>query len=137
MKILVGFNQNIKDINFFKQYLNSYYPEVLFATVRALPDYLDIANKVAVEEFTKAIIITNNAVEVFLVANKVKNCRAAPLLDEYTAAFCVKHNNTNIAIIPLDIISQDYAVKLINIFLTAKFEGNRHAQRLAMLDKLS
>ena len=70
-----------------------------------------------------------------MVANKVKGVRCALCWSEETAQLAKEHNNANLLSIGQRQIDQDLALKIIDTWLNAQFEGGRHIRRIEMLDK--
>tara|TARA_Y100000022_G_C13258059_1_gene380918 strand:+ start:2461 stop:2892 length:432 start_codon:yes stop_codon:yes gene_type:complete len=70
-----------------------------------------------------------------MVANKVKGVRCALCWSEETAQLAKEHNNANVLSIGQRQIDQDLALKIIDTWLNAQFEGGRHIRRIEMLDK--
>lgn len=137
MKVTIILNKQVGDASLIKEYFNTRNLEVFCKEYSGnLLDYYHIAQDICNNKFDKGVIVTNNGVGAFLVTTKVKSSIAVPLLDEYTAEYSVAHNNAKIAILPLSIISESYAVKLIDIFFNATFHEGRHSKRLAMMNKL-
>ncbi|GAC1312664.1 MAG: ribose 5-phosphate isomerase B [Mucilaginibacter sp.] len=97
-------------------------------------DYPDFAHPVAsaVEsgEFDFGILICGSANGVAITANKHQDIRAAICWNEELATLARSHNNANIVCIPARFISIDEAKKIVQTFLSTKFEGGRHANRV-------
>ena len=70
-----------------------------------------------------------------MVANKVKGVRCALCWSEETAQLAKEHNNANVLSIGQRQIDLDLALKIIDTWLNAQFEGGRHIRRIEMLDK--
>ena len=70
-----------------------------------------------------------------MAANKVKGVRCALCWSEETARLAKEHNNANVLSIGQRQISQDLALNIIDTWLNAEFEGDRHIRRIEMLDK--
>ena len=71
-----------------------------------------------------------------MAANKVKGVRCALCWSEQTARLAKEHNNANVLSIGQRQISKSLALKIIDTWLDAKFEGGRHIRRIGMLDKV-
>ena len=69
-----------------------------------------------------------------MVANKVKGIRCALCWSEDTARLAKEHNDANVISIGERQISEDLAIKIVDIWLNSTFEGGRHAKRIKMLD---
>ena len=70
-----------------------------------------------------------------MAANKVKGVRCALCWNEETARLAKEHNNANVLSIGQRQISQELALNIIDTWLNAEFEGDRHIRRIEMLDK--
>ena len=70
-----------------------------------------------------------------MAANKVKGVRCALCWSEDTARLAKEHNNANVLSIGQRQISQELALNIIDTWLNADFEGDRHIRRIEMLDK--
>ncbi len=70
-----------------------------------------------------------------MAANKVKGVRCALCWSEETARLAKEHNNANVLSIGQRQISQELALVIIDTWLNAEFEGDRHIRRIEMLDK--
>ena len=69
-----------------------------------------------------------------MAANKVKGVRCALCWSVETAKLAKEHNNANLIAIGERQISKDLAIKIIDTWLSASFEGGRHQRRIQMLD---
>lgn len=81
-------------------------------------------------EKSRAIIICGSGIGMSMVANKFKNIRAALCNDEYAAEMSRRHNNANILTMGARVIDLKRALKIVDIWLTTKFEGDRHQKRI-------
>ena len=70
-----------------------------------------------------------------MAANKVKGVRCALCWSEETARLAKEHNNANVLSIGQRQISEELALNIIDAWLNAEFEGDRHIRRIEMLDK--
>ena len=95
-----------------------------------------VAEKVASGEAQKGILLCGTGIGMSIAANKVKGIRAAVLSDEFSAAACSAHNDANILCLGGRVVSPEKAVKLVDLWLTTPFEGDRHVRRLAMITDL-
>ena len=101
-------------------------------------DYPDYAHPVASEvENNKAdlgILICGSGNGINMTANKHQGIRSALCWQEDIAEMARLHNNANIIALPARYISEELALKCVDIFINTDFEGGRHAQRV---DKIS
>ena len=94
------------------------------------PVALDVENKNA--EF--GIVICGSGNGIAMTANKHQEIRCALCWTKEIAILARQHNNANIISIPARFTSIEQAVEMVAVFLTTKFEGGRHANRV---DKIS
>ena len=102
-------------------------------------DYADYAHPVAfkVEDNSevKGILICGSGIGVSIAANRFKKIRAAVCYNQISASLARKHNNANVLCLGARLIHFKNAQKIINTFITTKFEGGRHTARVKKLDK--
>lgn len=97
-------------------------------------DYPDYAHPCAcaVESgecsFGIAMCGTGNGISMTL--NHHQGIRAALCWKPEIASLAKQHNNANILVMPARFISQDMAVKILDAYLDAEFEGGRHQRRI-------
>lgn len=97
-------------------------------------DYPDFAHPaaMAVEDgrcaFGIAMCGSGNGIQMTL--NKHQGIRAALCWLPELAALAKQHNNANILVLPARFISYEEAVKMVDAYLDAKFEGGRHQRRI-------
>lgn len=97
-------------------------------------DYPDYAHPAAdaVESgecaFGIAMCGTGNGIAMTL--NKHQKIRAALCWLPEIAALAKQHNNANILVLPARFISDEDAVKILDAYLDAGFEGGRHSRRI-------
>ena len=97
-------------------------------------DYPDVirpgAQAVADGTCEIGIVIGGSGNGEAMVANKVPGIRCAVCWNEYTAEMAKRHNNANVIAIGERTISEDMAIKIVDIWLTTEFEGGRHLLRI-------
>lgn len=102
-------------------------------------DYPDIgfaaAEAVAKGECDRGIAICGSGVGMSIVTNKVKGIRAALCTSETIARLSRQHNDSNMLILPGRFISFEEAKKIVDTWLTTKFDGGRHQRRLYKIKK--
>lgn len=64
-------------------------------------------------------------------ANKVHGVRAALCHDETTARLARNHNDANVLALGARFVAPELATTILDVFVTATFEGGRHVPRLA------
>lgn len=99
-------------------------------------DYPQIAQKVgqavASGQLECGILVCGTGIGMCMVANKVKGIRAAMAFNTFTAQRAREHNDANILCLGAE-NDQSQLPEIINIFLTTKFEGGRHTERIQMI----
>ena len=118
-------NQNIKTVD-----LGTYSQERI--------DYTDYAamlsKKISINH--KGILICGTGIGMSMMANRFIGIRAALCTSPYMAEMSVKHNNANVLCLGSRILSRPIAYKIVEVFLSTKFEGGRHQRRVKKMDKL-
>lgn len=103
-------------------------------------DYPDYAEKVAtavVSGVARAgILVCGTGIGMSIAANKIPGIRAALVHDEFTAQMAAEHNDANILVLGGRVLTSEQGVRLVDIWLTSRFEGGRHQQRLAKIAAL-
>jgi ribose 5-phosphate isomerase B len=91
---------------------------------------LTVAQDVAVSLESKGIIIDGTGVASAIVANKIRNIRATPCTDEFTAHSAREHNDSNILTLGARILSTEKVHNIIRTWLETPFGGGRHERRV-------
>ncbi|MGZ4097480.1 MAG: ribose 5-phosphate isomerase B [Bacteroidia bacterium] len=101
-------------------------------------DYPDYGHAVAMAVLSKevemGILMCGSGNGINMSANKHKGIRAALCWNSEIAALARQHNDANILVLPARYISKEEAFKCVDVFLTEKFEGGRHQQRIEKID---
>ena len=97
-------------------------------------DYPDFVHPVASDvndgKADFGILICGSANGVAMTANKYQNVRAGICWMNEITELTRQHNNANIICIPARYTAIPQAIKMIDTFLTTKFEGGRHQKRV-------
>lgn len=97
-------------------------------------DYPDFAIKVAGAvsrgEVELGILVCGTGIGMSITANKFPGVRAALATDEFMAQMAKEHNNANILVLGGRVLSEEVAVKMMNVWLDTEYEGGRHQRRL-------
>ncbi len=103
-------------------------------------DYPDYAHQVgsAVNNGTykRGIVICGSGNGVQMTVNKYPNVRCALCWTEEIASLARRHNDANILSMPARFISEDLALRIVDIFLSTQFEGGRHQRRVEKINKI-
>ena len=96
-------------------------------------DYPDYAKKVARNVSSKktnmGILVCGSGTGMAMSANKFRKIRAAVCYNSVSTRLSRTHNNANILALGSRLTKEKEAIKLVNIFLSTKFEGGRHLRR--------
>ena len=96
-------------------------------------DYPDYAKKVARSVSSKktnmGILVCGSGTGMAMSANKFRKIRAAVCYNSVSTRLSRTHNNANILALGSRLTKKKQAIKLVNIFLSTKFEGGRHLRR--------
>ena len=96
-------------------------------------DYPDYAKKVARNVSSKktnmGILVCGSGTGMAMSANKFRKIRAAVCYNLVSTRLSRTHNNANILALGSRLTKKKEAIKLVNIFLSTKFEGGRHLRR--------
>jgi ribose 5-phosphate isomerase B len=97
-------------------------------------DYPDYAKKVARNISSKrtnmGILVCGSGTGMAMSANKFRKIRAAVCYNSASTRLSRTHNNANILALGSRLTKKREAMKLVNIFLSTKFEGGRHLRRI-------
>ena len=104
------------------------------------PDYAArIGRAVASGEFDRGVLVCGTGIGMAIAANKVPGARAAPVVDEASAALSREHNDANVLALGARVTSPELAIRLLDLFLDTPFAGGRHQRRIdkiAALDQV-
>jgi len=99
------------------------------------PDFaLPVAQAVGAGKAELGLLVCTSGVGVTITANKVAGVRAALVSDEETAGLCRQHNDVNTLCLSGKKTPAELARKILTAFISAKFEGGRHARRVRKMD---
>jgi len=108
-------------------------------------DYPDIAREVSekVLETPKSVgvLLCGTGIGMSMAANKLHGIRAALCADENAAEMARRHNDANIVAIGARTTDLEMAKKILEKFLTTKFEGaepagERHLKRVQKMNEI-
>ncbi len=101
------------------------------------PDNAKVAcERVATGDADRVVLVCGSGIGMAMSANKVKDCRAAVLHNQWEAEMTRRHNNANVACFGARAIGEDLALACLEVFLKTDFEGGRHEGRIAKMDAL-
>lgn len=101
-------------------------------------DYPDYAHKVSRDILggmaDLGILICGSGNGIAMTANKHRGIRCALCWNAEVAALSRLHNDANILALPARFISEEEAIKCVDAFLSTRFEGGRHVERVRKID---
>ncbi|MDR1886778.1 MAG: RpiB/LacA/LacB family sugar-phosphate isomerase [Prevotellaceae bacterium] len=69
-----------------------------------------------------------------MVLNRHRGVRAALCWNKEIAALARKHNNANVCVLPAHFLTNGEAEEIVCTFLSASFDGGRHARRIGKIN---
>ena len=101
------------------------------------PDFAMLAaEKVSHGDYDRGILICGSGIGMCVVANKFPGIRAAVCHDVSAAEMSRKHNDSNMLGLGADVINEELARKILNVWLETKFEGGRHLRRIQKISEI-
>lgn len=101
------------------------------------PDYaLKVAEEVVAQNFELGILICGTGIGISISANKVPGIRAALCHDTFSAHSTREHNNANILTLGERVVGRGLALDIVDAFINAKFEGDRHQKRIDKITEI-
>lgn len=92
------------------------------------------AERVASVDCRLGIILCGTGQGIMMAANKVKGIRCGVCSDTFSARMIRQHNDANILSLGARVVGEGLALDIVDAFLTAEFEGGRHATRVDMIE---
>jgi ribose 5-phosphate isomerase B len=80
------------------------------------------------------IILCGTGQGIMMAANKVKGVRCGVCADTFSARMIRQHNDANMLSIEARVVGEGLARDIVDAFLGARFDGGRHAVRVAMIE---
>ena len=82
------------------------------------------------------ILVCGTGIGMSMAANKHKGIRAACCSDTFSARLTRLHNNANFLCIGARVLGAGLALDLVDEFVNAEFEGDRHVKRLSLIEDI-
>lgn len=143
MKIVIGNDHVALDMKYqIKDYLESKGHEVIDVGTDSnercdYPVYGEAAaNMIISGKADCGILICGTGIGISLSANKVNGIRACVCSEPYSARLSKQHNNTNVLAFGARVIGIELAKMIVDEWLNASFEGERHQRRIDMLSEI-
>lgn len=81
----------------------------------------------------RGILICGTGIGVSISANKIRGVRAALCGDCFSAEMTRRHNDANILALGARVVGAGLALKIVDTFLDAPFDGGRHVRRVEQM----
>jgi ribose 5-phosphate isomerase B len=99
------------------------------------PDFAHaVARGVAEGRYRLGVLVCGTGIGMSIAANRHVGVRAAVCTESFTARMARAHNDANVLCLGSRVIGLGVAQEVLRAFLEARFEGGRHAPRVAKLD---
>ena len=95
-----------------------------------------VAHLVADQKVDSGILICKTGAGSAIAANKIKHIRAALCCSIKAARLARQHNNANILVMGSDFVSSHRAKRMIEEWLSARFQAGRHTRRVAQISQM-
>ena len=95
-----------------------------------------VARAVAAGQAERGILVCGTGIGMSIAANKIPSIRAAAVSDCFTAQATREHNDANILCLGERTVGPGLAMRIVDTYLAAQFQGGRHQTRLDMIAAL-
>ena len=95
-----------------------------------------VAKDVVSGEAERGVLICGTGIGMSITANKFPGIRATLCHNEFTASASREHNNANILVMGARVLEMDMMKKIIDIWFSTDFGGDRHQIRLDMISDI-
>jgi ribose 5-phosphate isomerase B len=100
-------------------------------------DYPDFAHALAsaieAGEVDSGMLVCGTGVGMSIAANRHAGVRAVVCSEPLSARMSRRHNDANVLCLGARVVGPDTALDILDAFLSAEFEGGRHAKRVAKI----
>ena len=99
------------------------------------PDFAKlVAESVAGQRAKFGLLVCTTGVGMSITANKVPGVRAALVFNDQMAALARQHNDANVLCFGEKNTTAEQAIRMMDAFLGANFEGGRHERRVGKIE---
>lgn len=95
-----------------------------------------LCKKIQSGEAELGILVCGTGIGMSMAANKHRGIRAACCSDTFSARLTRLHNNANVLCIGARVVGAGLAIDLVEAFINAEFEGDRHIKRLSLIEDI-
>lgn len=96
----------------------------------------EAARRVAAGNHDLGIILCGTGQGIMMAANKVRGIRCGVCADPFSARMIRQHNDANMLALGARVVGEGLALEIVTAFVSAGFEGGRHARRVDMIAAL-
>lgn len=101
------------------------------------PDFAGaVAHAVAAGEADRGLLVCGTGQGMAMAANRVPGIRAAVVLETFSARASREHNDSNVLCLGSRVCGPGLAQEILDVWLSAGFQGGRHAGRIQKLAAL-
>lgn len=101
------------------------------------PDFIvPAARAVANGSCERGIVLGGSGNGEAIAANKIKGIRCTLCWNEDSARFARAHNDANVLSMGARLVSEEMALRIVEVWLDAPFDGGRHIARVVKLNGL-
>ena len=99
------------------------------------PDYAHALSEVVLAgQADRGVLICGTGQGMAIAANKHPGIRAAVVTDVFSARMATLHNDANVLCLGERVLGLGLALELVDAWISATFEGGRHARRVGKID---
>jgi len=95
-----------------------------------------LCKKIQSGEAELGILVCGTGIGMSMAANKHRGIRAACCSDTFSARLTRLHNDANVLCIGARVVGAGLAIDLVEAFINAEFEGDRHIKRLSLIEDI-
>jgi ribose 5-phosphate isomerase B len=92
-----------------------------------------VAGAVRIGAADAGVLVCDSGNGIAIAANKVEGIRAAIAMNPEHAALARRHNDANVLVLGSKFLPRDLEEATLEAWLTAQFEGGRHARRVGQI----
>lgn len=92
------------------------------------------ARHVAEGKSDLGIVLCGTGQGIMMAANKVPGIRCGVCSDVFSARMIRQHNDANMLSLGARVVGEGLALDIVEAFVSAEFEGGRHAARVSMIE---
>lgn len=99
------------------------------------PDYGHaVSSAVSAGACALGLLACGSGIGMSMTANRHSGVRAALAWSEELAELARRHNDANVLVLPARFVDEDEALRILEKFLEAPFDGGRHERRVRKID---